>query len=509
MKFSRVERKLLLALITVAVMPMLGALFLGRAALREAYQVGINSRVKEQLETGLALYRTHFSLLRDHAQLVVSSLADDHRLHQELKQLQSESLSDTELQAQLDLFMDRYPQLSRLSLQDDTGHMLAESSRMRGASGESPRRLSLSQSIMEAGRAYELQAELLAPDAPFRQYQAAGELVSVYAQLERNRQLVSNYYLLVYMCLLLVVIVVAVSVGIGLSRRVTRRLALLADATARVGAGDLTVQVPASHHDEISELTAAFNAMVNDIRESRDRIEYLQRLGAWQEFARRLAHEIKNPLTPIQLAVQEIHRSYAGNDERYRHRLDEVATIVEEEVATLRRLVGEFSDFARLPRAILTSSDLGQFLSDASASICALGEQVSLSDGSPAGDVRCLVAVESLPVNIDSMMLKRCVENLVRNALQSLRDSGRSGHVEVGVARRGNEATLFVRDDGPGVADADRERIFDPYVTTKGDGTGLGLAIVKKVVFEHGGEIRCEPRKPSGVVFEVLLPIAK
>ena len=509
MRSSRVERKLLLALIAVAVMPMLGALFLGQAALREAYQVGVNGRVKGQLEAGLALYRAHFSLLRDHAELIVTNLAMDHELHDKLKLLQDHAAPSKDLQGQLERFLDRYPQVAMLSLADQDGHVLAKVARKRGGLGQDPRRLSLSQPIVEGDADYELRAELLAADAPFREYQSAGELVSVYGQLERNQKLVSNYYLLVYMAFLLVVIVAAVNVGIVLSRRVTSRVALLADAAARVGAGDFTVQVPASHRDEIGDLTSAFNAMVNDIRESRERIEYLQRLGAWQEFARRLAHEIKNPLTPIQLAVQEIHRSYSGDDARYRQRLDDAAGIVEEEVATLRRLVGEFSDFARLPRASLTPYDLGQFVRDVSASLIALGDQESLADGAPAGTVHCTTSDNELPVNIDAMMLKRCVENLVRNALQALRDNGHAGRVDVEVERRGNEAQLVVRDDGPGVRAEDRERIFDPYVTTKGDGTGLGLAIVKKVVFEHAGEIRCEAVKPHGVAFVISLPIAK
>ena len=119
----------------------------------------------------------------------------------------------------------------------------------------------------------------------------------------------SDVYVWVFGVLVFLVILVAFLIGAILSRRVTKRVASLAEASRKVGAGDLNVSLPTSATDEITELTQAFNDMVRDLRDSRTRIEYLQRISAWQEFARRLAHEIKNPLTPIQLAAQEIEGS--------------------------------------------------------------------------------------------------------------------------------------------------------------------------------------------------------
>lgn len=501
MKLSRFERKLLMALVAVAVMPMFGALFLGQAALREVYEVGANGRVAGQLQDALALYRRHFLSLRQRADDVAHAVASDHALQRALSAADVPALG-----ARLSALCEVYPTLTGLSL------VAADGATIAGAGDHDPdpqayRKLSLTRPLGEVT----LELTLVAPAALFEAHQRAGKLTEVFAHLAESRDQIASYYLLVYMALLLVVIAVAVTVGIVLSRRVTRRITLLAEATARVGAGDLQVQVPASTADEISELTQAFNAMVRDIRESRDRIEFLQRLGAWQEFARRLAHEIKNPLTPIQLAVQETHRSYTGPDERFQGQLDDMLSIVEEEVATLRRLVSEFSEFARMPRAQLAPQTLRLFLEESCASLCAIADEYRTEAGDPLAEVSCEVPGEALPVRIDPMLLRRVLDNLVRNAIQALRDANRGsngpGHVRIGARREASIATIEVADDGPGVPEVMRGRIFDPYVTNKPDGTGLGLSIAKKIVIEHDGELSYAASDAGGAAFTIRLPI--
>ena len=134
------------------------------------------------------------------------------------------------------------------------------------------------------------------------------QFVDTYKQVERRRESDEQSYVYAFAALLGITIVAAVGVGTLLARGVSSRLGELADATKRVGAGDLSIRVPEDGAAEIADLAGAFNRMLGEVEASRARIEYLQRIGAWQEMARRLAHEIKNPLTPIQLAVQEVHR---------------------------------------------------------------------------------------------------------------------------------------------------------------------------------------------------------
>ena len=496
---SRFERKILVALVTVALVPLVGALVLGQRALREAYEVGVNPGVREQLESGLALYQEHFTTLRHAAEMATDALAFDSELERFARERKLEAVRD-----RLSERIARYDPVGRVRLLDAQGRELV-SVEKRERLGSDMRPLELTRPLGTESSGLSIAVTVSAPVALFHAHQRAGELYEVFTRLQSETALISTFFLVVYMGFLLSVIVVAVAVGIVLSRRVTRRVALLAEATARVGAGDLSVTVPSSVDDEIGDLTKSFNSMVSDIRESRGRIEYLQRISAWQEFARRLAHEIKNPLTPIQLAVQESHESYRGNDPVFQKRLDETLAIVQEEVATLRRLVGEFSSFAKLPEASLEAADLRDAMRDMERALSAIPEEHGAGD---RVQVALRIASTPLPVHIDAMMLRRALDNLVRNAAQAIfaRD-GAQGRIEVRVQREGQSAVIEVADDGPGIAVDQRARVFDPYFTTKREGTGLGLAIVKKVVLEHGGEVSASSSDLGGAAFVVRLPL--
>jgi nitrogen fixation/metabolism regulation signal transduction histidine kinase len=308
----------------------------------------------------------------------------------------------------------------------------------------------------------------------------------------------------------------AFGVGTFFARGVSSRIDELAAATRRVGAGDLSTRVPESGSDEIADLARAFNRMLGEVESSRARIEYLQRIGAWQEMARRLAHEIKNPLTPIQLAVQEVHRRYPGEDAQFQKLLDTTREIVEDEVGTLRRLVGEFSGFARLPQARLEHADLAEFLREQRDRISLVEDEVNETDGTfDRGSVlpRGVELEFELPEGpaeayLDRQMLRRALLNLIRNAGQAVEGTGKSGRVKVSVARAGEFWTIDIDDSGPGIPPEMRQTVFDPYVTTKTEGTGLGLAIVKKIVVEHGGSVAAESSPLGGARIRVKIPIA-
>ena len=284
-----------------------------------------------------------------------------------------------------------------------------------------------------------------------------------------------------------------------LARSAARRITLLTLATARVRDGDLAVRVRPRGNDEIDALMQSFNLMVAQMQLSQSRVEYLQRIGAWQDFARRLAHEIKNPLTPIQLAIQEVARKYPGGDEAFTRSLTTAREVIEEEVETLRRLVAAFSEFARLPDVKTAPGDLAQFVRDAADNRAFLDEAAqSVSEVMvhfEAGEV-------PLPVVLDRILLRRVLDNLVRNAVEA-----GAREVWVRAERHDEQAWLIVDDDGPGIAANVRDRVFEPYVTTKGTGTGLGLAIVRKIAFDHRGDVGFEPRTPHGTRFVVTLPL--
>lgn len=501
-RFSRFERKILLAMAAVALMPLLGALVLGRTVLHEAYQVGVNERVRDQLDRSLIVYQQYFTLIRDNADQAADAIARDHALRAAIEQGDR-----TQTQTALSTALAEHPGVARIVVTRGSAELASAEMKAR-LDPDTLRLLSLRRDVTESDAVLEITVST--PASTFREHQRAGELAEVFSRLQAGTRFVSNFYLLIYIGFLLSVIVLALAIGIVMSRRVTSRIALLVDATSKVGAGDLTAQVPSVVDDEVGELTQAFNRMVRDIRESRERIEYLQQIGAWQQFARRLAHEIKNPLTPIQLAMQEVHRSYQGDDATYQKRLTDAAAIVQEEVATLRRLVGEFSEFARLPEVHVADADLNQFMHEAERSLSALQEELGtgLRRTAPI-ELHTVLHNGALPVAIDGMMLRRCLDNLVRNAMQAIADHGNDnvGHVRVLTRLIEGRAVLEVSDNGPGIQPAAQARVFDPYYTTKTDGTGLGLAIVKKIVIEHGGEVLCRDGELGGATFEIRLPI--
>ncbi|HEX7664479.1 MAG TPA: ATP-binding protein, partial [Polyangiaceae bacterium] len=325
-----------------------------------------------------------------------------------------------------------------------------------------------------------------------------GDVVTKYHQLEASRSELYQGYIYAFAALLGITMLLTLLLGTILARGVTKRINRLAGAIEKVAQGDLSVRVPVTGSDELTELARTFNRMLGEMAQSRTRIEFLQRMGAWQEMAQRLAHEIKNPLTPIQLAVQECHKKYAGDDPRFRTLLDTTLEIVEEEVGTLRRLVTSFSNFARLPRAELKEESLREFLDDCSEQLAHLEDATEGDDPSETQnvDVAWNLPEDELRARIDKQMLRRVIVNLVRNAVQAIRDervkspeNTAIGHVRVSAKRDGDGAAIVVEDDGPGIPNDALARVFDPYFTTKHDGSGLGLAIVKKIVVEHGGTI--------------------
>ena len=492
MRLSRFERKILGAILLVAVAPMIAALVLNRSAIINAYQTGVNDRIAGQLDKGVDAYCSMLDQLRDDAERTADAIA----YHRELTRVLSQGGDAT---GYLDRALERYPHVAAIRLSRGATQTLERRLEQRFGPDAHDPPLTIERELDE----HRVEVVVMAPQQIFDDLQSAGDEATLYRRLQEGTALVSTTYLWVYMGMLGIIIIIALVLGVIFSRRVTKRVTALAVATRRVGKGDLSVTVPSGARDEVHELTEAFNAMVKDLRESRARIEYLQRIGAWQDFARRLAHEIKNPLTPIQLAAQEMHRTYKGDDDKYLGKLEEARAIIEEEIATLRRLVTEFSSFAKLPEADLSDSDLRDFMSEFAKALPAILEDV-FGDGEPAR-VELDVQKSEMAVRIDSMMLRRCLDNLVRNALQALR--GREdGKVRVIARRIAEEVVLRVEDNGPGVPETQRDRVFDPYFTTKSDGTGLGLAIVKKVVLEHQGKIDYERSSLGGAAFVIRLP---
>jgi nitrogen fixation/metabolism regulation signal transduction histidine kinase len=512
---GKTEHRLALVILVTAVLPLTSAMVLAYSLLNDASSVWIRPEVEAELDRGIDLYKDYIRAIKDDMKHQADAVAADGVLRQAARDGGSERCAEL-----LAALIASHPQLVSLAVEDDRGGVLAERDRGRPIDEASERKLELRRDLGPGG------AELVATFAFNRRYEQelvdAGAIHDAYSQLQKERAKVYTGYLEAFALLLGITAVATVILGFILARGITRRIRRLAVAIDEVAAGNLDVRVPVTGSDELTELARVFNRMLGEMQQSRARIEYLQRIGAWQEMAQRLAHEIKNPLTPIQLAVQECHRKYRGDDPRFRSLLDTTLEIVEEEVGTLRRLVGNFSSFARLPHAELVEADLRTFLLESSDMLAHLSAEAG-DEGLEAGfsvaqdvDVRWEVPETPMPVAIDRQMLRRVLVNLVRNAVEAIRDArpepaggGPRGHIVVYAERRQSGVAIVVEDDGPGVPEAVRERIFDPYFTTKSEGTGLGLAIVKKIVIEHNGAISAHrSSRLGGAALVLALPPA-
>jgi two-component system, NtrC family, nitrogen regulation sensor histidine kinase NtrY len=507
---GKTEQRLALVILLTATLPLAGAMLVGRGLLSYASSVWLRPRpeVEVELSRGVDLYKDYVRLVKDDMDHQTDAIVGDVALRQAAARRDTEACGRA-----LEALLPRYPQLATLAIQDGD-RLLAARDRGRPIDQATERSREVKRDLLASGG-----PKVLATFTFDRRYErgleAAGAVRDAYAQLEKERSRVYAGSLEAFALLLGIVGVGSVTVGFLLARGTTRRIRRLANAIDKVAAGDLEVRVPVTGSDELTELARAFNRMLGEMQQSRARIEYLQRIGAWQEMAQRLAHEIKNPLTPIQLAVQECHQKYRGEDARFRALLDTTLEIVEEEVGTLRRLVGNFSSFARLPHSDLLEATLRDFLRECSEQLGHLAAEPA-EDAIVAHDVdvRWEVPTEPMPVAIDRQMLRRVLVNLVRNAIEAIRSSRpepvageRRGHVVVRARGGTNSAAIVVEDDGPGVPEGVRERVFDPYFTTKPDGTGLGLAIVKKIVVEHNGTITAgRSEELGGAAFVVELP---
>ena len=294
-------------------------------------------------------------------------------------------------------------------------------------------------------------------------------------------------------------------VGIALSwwaaARVTRPVRRLAESAARVAGGEWNTTVDQASlgklgTDEIGQLARAFNRMTGELVAQRERLVQAERVAAWRELARRLAHELKNPLFPLQITVENMQRAR----ERYPEQFDEVfregTSTLLAELAQLKQIVGRFSDFARMPAPEVQSVDMNSLVTETlrlfEAQLTQAGIQIALQLDAAAPRVPA-----------DPEQMTRVLRNLLLNAIDAMPSGGTLTLRTRALA--GGGLHLEVSDTGQGLTPEECARLFTPYYTTKTHGTGLGLAIVQSVVSDHGGRISVESEQGHGATFRIEL----
>lgn len=315
--------------------------------------------------------------------------------------------------------------------------------------------------------------------------------VHTYKHIEMAEGELRTAFLLAFLVAAAGVVILACVIGIRIGFGITRPLHALLKGTREMARDNLQYRIPNNRDDEIGVLIESFNQMAQDLVENRRKRVEAEQIAAWREIARRLAHEIKNPLTPIQLAVQQMRDKYAGDDPEYQRFVTDCTEIVTEEVTTLRSLVEEFANFARMPSLSLAPSDLNKSVRRVVRLYPDARIHLDLADDQPL-------------LELDSEQMRRVLINLIENGIDA---SGKNGQITIRTHGDGETSILSVIDSGPGVPIADRARIFQPYISTKESGMGLGLAVVRSIVEDHGGHISVTDAPTGGAQFDLQLPI--
>ncbi len=280
--------------------------------------------------------------------------------------------------------------------------------------------------------------------------------------------------------------------------RVTRPLRDLAGSVREVAMGKWDARANVGSSDEVGQLARDFNGMTEQLVEQRDRMIQAERVAAWRELARRLAHELKNPLFPLQITIENLQRSRDSSPAEFDEVFRESTTTLLAELGHLKTIVGRFSDFAKMPTPQLEPVDVNQMARE----VIQLFEAQLQAPGRPRVETKLNLAADAGEVPADPEQLRRALRNLVLNALDAM---PQGGTLSIRTARHDGKVALEVTDTGEGLTPEECDRLFTPYYTTKQHGTGLGLAIVQSVVSDHKGTISVQSEPNKGTTFRIEL----
>lgn len=495
---SRFEIKLVAAILLITVIPLVASVVLVGQVIKVSDSVAAQQilTLVQSLDRAAEAYRDLFASRKQIFRLQGEKLASDVELIQSIL-----DLNRTTIVSRLNHLARIQPNIKQLEIQDSHGSLLARVQLPVSINDEQHRMLQQDFPLGKTG--HSLHVLFYTSRAPFENFGRLGQVQGAAMQITKVRDQLTLYYRMAFVVIFGAVLLIAAGTGLVIARRTAKRVAALAAATHKVAAGDLETQVKVNTRDELGALARSFNEMVSQIKENRERIAYLEKIGAWQDIARRLAHEIKNPLTPILLAIQQLHQKYQGEDSKFSRMLQDAQEIITEEVAGLRRLVNDFSAFAKLPSVQPQPVDLDNLMEDFFKSHSDLEQKAHLT---------WQAIKPACQILVDRMLIKHVLYNLVENAIQAAEEAKTLSSLKITLSVRvdvlRHRLILNIIDNGPGMDSTVAHRAFDPYFTTKDKGTGLGLTIVKKIILEHQGTISLHSQKGQGTHFILTLPLA-
>jgi two-component system, NtrC family, nitrogen regulation sensor histidine kinase NtrY len=353
------------------------------------------------------------------------------------------------------------------------------------------------------GGSYTVVVGRVLPEGFDSQASSLTESLEIFGQLNRYKRLFRLVLIFFYFFFSFPIFLLSILVSFLLTEEIIRPIVNLEEATRRVAEGDFSFRILSRSADELSHLVGSFNRMVSELSHSREKLRQSEKISAWQEIAQRLAHEIKNPLTPIKLSAQRILKKYSadpgsGAGEFQKVLQASISSIVRE-VDNLNDLLVEFREFARLPMPRLQSVHLRELVEEVVRMYRNLSSEVTFDSSH--------ISEDSI-IRADPGHINQVLANLIRNAIQAMPNGGEVS-VRSAVVNKENRrfCRIWIKDTGSGIPEEIRDRVFEPYFTSKADGAGLGLAIVERIVFDHDGTIWFETQEDVGTTFIIDLPL--
>ena len=302
-----------------------------------------------------------------------------------------------------------------------------------------------------------------------------------------------NVFLTTLYQIYFIMLVVAIVLAYFISRYVTRSIETIRLKINQTGLLKKNEKILLKNATkEIDSLVNSYNKMIDDLEDSAEKLAKNEREQAWQEMARQVAHEIKNPLTPMRLTVQSFQRTSSLDSKEEKRKLNDFCDTLIEQIDTMSGVATSFSDFATLPKTQLEKSDIV----DATKKVVEIFEQNNINFES---------SKESIVLKLDKEQWIRVMTNLIKNSIQAI-PSDREQNINIEISDSTNSVKIIVSDNGLGVLEKNKEKIFEPKFTTKTDGMGLGLGIVKNIINSHRGKISYKSKPNKGTKFTISLP---
>ena len=315
------------------------------------------------------------------------------------------------------------------------------------------------------------------------------EAINFYYTVEERSTGIKISFAIIYIIIVTLLLFISITIAIRFSSRFFRSINNLISASTAIGEGDLTTKVPEIKTDKDLEiLNKNFNSMIVRLKNQQDKLIINERYEAWGNLARKLAHEIKNPLTPIQLSIDRIKEKYIKQvDKNEKDNFEENLKIINNQIKQIGNLVNEFSDFARMPKPVLKKNDL----------IKIIHENIKLlSEIDPSIKIDLDYQKPSILLECDKEQISRVIFNLIKNSIESIQQKAENTSnfdkiIAIEIFERNNQIYIIIKDSGLGFENIKNniKDILNPYFTTKKNGTGLGLSIVNKIINDHNGEI--------------------